>query len=162
MKLTAEQARQLFTYDKDEGVLRWGVVRRKGGAIGDIAGSMTNGARQVEVDGQTYLAHRVVWLYVTGEWPTQLVDHRNRNRADNRWSNLRDVSRVVNGQNRGTESSLSTSGLIGASFCAWNKKWRSQITVDGKKVHLGYFNDAHAAHEMYVWYKRFFHEGCEI
>jgi hypothetical protein len=162
MELTAELARKLFTYDPEEGVLRWAVVRRRGGSIGDVAGSMTNGARQVEVNGRAYLVHRVIWLMMTGRWPKQLIDHRNRNRSDNRWCNLRDVSRTVNAENIGGANRNNQSGLLGASFCRWNGRWRSQITINGKKVHLGYFDTAEEAHDKHVWFKRWFHEGCEI
>ena len=162
MKLNAEIARQVFTYDPAEGVLRWAVARRKGGAIGDIAGSLTNGTRQLEYDGKSYLAHRVIWLYVTGQWPARLIDHINGDRQDNRWSNLRDVSRVVNAQNIRSANSNNNSQLLGASYCLWNQRWRSQITIYGTKWHLGYFDTAEAAHEQHLWYKRWFHEGCEI
>lgn len=37
---------------------------------------------------------------MTGDWPTQEVDHINRNKTDNRWYNLRDVPRSVNQKNR--------------------------------------------------------------
>lgn len=162
MTLTAEVARKTFIYDPEEGVLRWATGRRGGVRAGDVAGSLTNGARQFEFNGRSYLAHRVVWLMMTGEWPKQLVDHKNGIRDDNRWVNLRDVSRTVNNQNLKGANDNNKSGLLGASYASHNGRWRSQITIDGEKWHLGYFDTAEEAHEQYLCYKRWWHDGCEI
>ena len=55
---------------------------------------------RIRILGKAYQLHRVIWLYQTGEWPKEQVDHINHNRADNRWFNLREASNQENGKNR--------------------------------------------------------------
>jgi hypothetical protein len=114
----------------------------------------------IEIDGRSYLAHRVAWLHAKGSWPNGVVDHINGDCADNRLTNLRDVSRFVNMQNRRRASSNSKSGLLGA--CPSGGKFRSTITVAGKTVNLGDYDTAEAAHLAYISAKRDMHQGCTI
>lgn len=48
----------------------------------------------------SFLAHRLVWLYMTGKWPENQIDHDNGDATDNRWVNLDDVTRSKNGMNQ--------------------------------------------------------------
>ncbi|MFW4291481.1 HNH endonuclease [Salmonella enterica subsp. enterica serovar Paratyphi C] len=43
---------------------------------------------RIYINKKWYLAHRLAWLYVTGKWPINVIDHINRNKADNRFINL--------------------------------------------------------------------------
>ena len=81
-----------------------------------------------------------------------LVDHKNRDTSDNRIENLRLATYSQNARNR-KRSALSTTGLKGAA--RFNsprnlKRFRSTITIDGKRIHLGQFDTAEEAHEAYV------------
>lgn len=87
-----------------------------------------------------YQLHRLAFLYMNGEMPKGEVDHINGNSLDNRWENLRIVSRQENSRNV-KKANRNTSGVVGVT---WNKaveRWQSQIGVDGKCVFLGYFSD---------------------
>ncbi len=69
--------------------------------IGDLAGySHSRGYRHIMVYGKEYKAHRLAFLYMEGSIPDE-VDHINRIRDDNSWSNLRPADRVLNTQNVG-------------------------------------------------------------
>ncbi|MFM6981501.1 MAG: HNH endonuclease signature motif containing protein [Microbacteriaceae bacterium] len=159
MELNQAVVRDFFSYDPEEGVLRWR-KRRYGVTVGAVAGSMTNGARQLELGGRAYLAHRIIWLYMTGDWPKHMIDHINGVRDDNRWANLRDVSRVVNGQNMRKPPKSNKHGYFGVTPV--RGKWRATITINGKNWHIGYYDTPEEAQQQYIETKRLFHEGCTI
>ena len=56
-----------------------------------MAGSVhSTGYVRIGIDGRKYTSHRLAWLYVHGVWPSDQIDHINRNRSDNRIANLRE------------------------------------------------------------------------
>jgi hypothetical protein len=89
-KLAAERLRERLRYDGGTGVF----TRRVGSGharAGEIAGSVhSTGYVRIGIDGGKYTAHRLAWLYVHGVWPSDQIDHINRNRSDNRIANLRE------------------------------------------------------------------------
>ena len=99
--LTAEWLRAVLDYDPKTGLFHWRIDRggRKA-RIGALAGSFdATGYIQIMIDGKNYKAHRLAWLYVTGNWPIGDIDHLNGERANNRWSNLREATKSINQQN---------------------------------------------------------------
>jgi hypothetical protein len=97
-----------------------------------------------------YRAHRVAWAIHFGAWPALEIDHINGDRADNRISNLRDVSHAENMKNR-RKAKWNTSGHTGIDFHA--RRWRARCTVGGKTCHIGFFeelDDAIKAREMFL------------
>jgi hypothetical protein len=149
--LTAERLRELLSYDQATGDLTR-LVGRSGpkARAGDIAGRLDDsGYIRIYVDGVKYPAHRLIVLWMTGEFPPQEVDHINGDRADNRWSNLRLATRSENMRNKGTYKT-NTSGLRGVSFYKRTGKWKAQIQHEGKKIGLGYFASPDLAHTAYL------------
>lgn len=97
--LTKDKLDEVLSYDKATGDFYWKVALRYG-CIGKLAGTIKpNGYRSIRIGLKAYYAHRLVWLHETGEFPTQQIDHINRNKLDNRFINLRDVSSLLNNQN---------------------------------------------------------------
>jgi hypothetical protein len=100
--------------------------------------------------GKTFQAHRVVWLHLYGVWPVEQLDHIDRNRKNNAPSNLREASNIQNSRNRSTHRNNTT----GAAGIWWHKptaKWRASIRHEGKRIHLGLFEekaDAVAARKL--------------
>lgn len=160
------EAKKWLSYDCETGVFTWAVdtlmpnggIRRR---AGEVAGGVDEkGYVRVRVAGGRYKAHRLAVLFMTGEWPTGEVDHINHMPSDNRWANLRDVSRSTNQQNQIRATSNSATGIIGA-----HKKphgFVSQITVNGRNKYLGYFKAAKDANAAYVAAKRKLHDGCTL
>jgi hypothetical protein len=135
--ITATRLREILSYEPDTGVLAWRVSGRGRKPCG-VAGTPCRGYTHVKVDGGQYLAHRLAWLYMTGEWPPDQIDHVSGDRADNRWLNLRLADNSKNRANTG-RSVVNTSGLKGVSWDKARHKWRADIKVHGKSSNLGCF-----------------------
>jgi hypothetical protein len=160
--LTAERLRELLEYDPETGIFRWLVVQNNRMKIGQVGGTITDkGYRQIRVDGVKYRAHRLAWLYMTGEWPEHELDHINGIKDGNWWNNLRPSNRVLNLQNQRKARSCNKSGLLGVTTLK-NGKFQARITVYGKLIYLGLYTKAILAHNAYISAKRELHEACTI
>lgn len=156
--LTAARLRELFAYDPETGIFA-GLQNRSGRKmIGRVAGHlMSCGYWRMGIDGRKYLAHRMAWLYMTGEMPGFEVDHINGNRLDNRFANLRLADFFHNQQNRRGPQRNSTTGLLGVTKSG--NQWGAQITSKGRRIHLGRFKTADEAYGVYLKAKRELHPG---
>lgn len=144
-------------YDSDSGLMTWkqkhgigrDVIRWNAQFAGKQCGSVTNrGYMSITVAaGKQHFrisVHRLAWLIVYGELPKTQIDHINRNRSDNRISNLRLSDPSANMRNR-SKNKNNTSGVTGVSWNESRKIWESRVGACGKIKHLGYFknfNDA--------------------
>lgn len=152
--LTQDYLRSLLSYDAETGELIWrhrprDMFRDNDKRIcgtwnaryaGTVANSIgTGGYVRVNILGTRYLGHRVIWMMVHGEWPDE-IDHINGNRSDNRLCNIRNVSRQENLRNLAKRSDNS-SGHVGVHLNKKNGKWSAYVGIDGKQVHLGFFEN---------------------
>lgn len=152
--LTAERLREVLDYDGDTGVFtRIGSTKgkqKRADLIGASAGGVTGtGYIAIWVDGRQYLAHRLAVLFITGAWPEGGVDHRDTDKTNNRWGNLRACDQSQNSANSRLNS-RNTTGLKGVSRCAQTGLWRARIKKAGKDVTIGRFDSAEDAHEAYL------------
>jgi len=142
--LTQDRLKELFSYDPLTGVFinLQSSGKRK---AGNIAGSKHNaGYVKIFADGASYLAHRLAHLYMTGELPTEHMDHINHIRSDNRWENLRMVGQLENNRNkRAYRNSLS--GLPGVAWKSRDGCWHARAYDRNKQIHLGCFGDFFSA-----------------
>lgn len=136
--------RELFSYDKKTGLLTRRVKVSQRTKIGDVVGTEHgDGYLRVMVNGKHYYIHRIIYAMVTGEQP-DFVDHKDHNRSNNKWNNLRNVTHKNNLKNTEMYSS-NTSGYKGVTWRKRRCKWQSRIMVDGKSIHLGYFDSSFEA-----------------
>lgn len=158
--ITQNRLRELAYYCPETG--KFTHLHSKGRKkAGMSAGSLRrDGYVYVMFDGFRGMAHQFALLYVTGEWPTQEIDHMDGNKANNAFANLRQVSRRANTENKRTAKRTSTTGLLGV--VRHRDKFVAKIVHAGKRTHLGVFETPEAAHEAYVQAKRRLHHGCTI
>lgn len=158
MSVTAEELRALFRYDPMTGEF----TRLGGPYAGRVIGSKAvRGNWQIRVLGKTRAAHRLAWLYMTGDWPEHEIDHIDGNPVNNRWANLREATSAENKQNRHVARSNNSSGLIGGYLhgkaADGSPRWRARIQVGGKTKCLGLFKTPEAAQAAYLAAKRELH-----
>lgn len=148
MKLmTHDILRCLFDYDP-EGYLtvrvRYNVGLRVGKRVGCKKANTSIGYRTVTVLGQTYLNHRLIFLWHHGYLPEMDIDHINRVRTDDRIENLREVSRQCNSRNSCIKRN-STSSVNGICWDKNRNKWFAHIKLDYKQRQLGRYEDFYDA-----------------
>ena len=155
-ELTQERLKELLNYDSETGIFIW-LERRGSTPKGSRAGAAnTNGHIKIVVMGVAYLAHRLVWLYHSGMWPANEIDHVNGVRDDNRRCNLRECTHAENMQNRRTPSN-NKSGHIGVSWSSAAGKWAARIQSSGKTYNIGVFSSVEDAASAYREAKAIMH-----
>lgn len=151
---TYARLRELFMYDPETGNLIWRERERSDFAtkpaymsfrsrrMGKPAGCvMAEGYRTIVVDGQGWLAHKLVWLFVHQEWvryPEFEIDHINGVRSDNRIQNLRKVSKSMN-QRNGAMRRNNKSGVIGVNWVKSKRRWVARIWDGPNHRYLGQY-----------------------
>ena len=146
--LTQDYLKEILDYDPETGIFRW-KVSRQGIRIGAEAGNLRKeGYRRIAVNGKSYFAHRLVWLYIHGKFPDNCIDHINGIKDDNRIANLREATNQQNLFNRGKYKN-NTSGHKGVSFHKPANKFQAKIRINRKLKHLGYFDSKEEASAAY-------------
>ena len=161
-ELTTKELRKILNYDPMTGIFTWKVNAGRWGRI--KAGTKTIGSKcdkyghlGIRINGKHYLVHRLAWLYMTGKWPSDQIDHKNRISSDNRWSNLREADNSKNNQNKVKAQSNNKIGLLGVSIHRYG--FRARIFFNGNQKCLGVYKTPELAHKMYIEAKMKFHSG---
>ena len=140
MKLTQERLKGLLDYDPETGVFIWKVANANRIRVGDVAGTLNNrGYLYIGINKKRFLAHRLTFLYMEGYFPENQIDHIDRNKINNSWSNLREVSQTCNMRNKSIMKN-NKSGVIGINWNKESKKWMARIRTP-KTVYLGLFEN---------------------
>jgi hypothetical protein len=170
--ISADLARQLLDYDPDAGVLRWkprtpdmfGKSTRfsadtqcrqwNGRHAGTVAGSRTKkGYLHVQLNGEIYSGHHLMWLIHTGEHAPHEIDHRDGDTGNNKFFNFRPAGPGENAQNRKLNRN-NTSGITGVAWIEKSKKWK----VIFRRKYLGLFDTSEEAEAVYLSEKRRCHQ----
>lgn len=148
--LTAEYVRSLLDYDPDTGILTWKVRRGGRGKIGREAGCIytADGRRAIGIDGHIYQAYRLAWLIMTGDWPTEQIDHKYGDPGDNRWENIRAATHSQNLANQRIRKT-NKSGIKGVYRRKDCRRWTAFIHVNGQTRYLGLFKTKEEAAATY-------------
>jgi hypothetical protein len=141
----ADFLKSIITYDPITGIFTWKYrydvpknwnskhAFRVAGTI-----SKTTGYTVIQIGkGLHYNAARLAWLYMTGKWPTDQIDHKNLIRDDDRFENLREATNSQNNSNKRAQSN-NQCGHRGI-YLHNGKVWRARINHNGKQIELGCF-----------------------
>src|SRR6266849_5465532 len=140
--LTQERLKYLLLYEPDCGEWYWISSPSPSVRIGQEAGHRReDGYLRISVDGTLYYAGPLAWLYMTGEWPKEQIDHENQNRHDYRWSNLREATWGQNMANRSLPFN-NTTGYRGISL--FQGKWEVRVNT----IYFGRYDDLEEAIEV--------------
>lgn len=147
--MTADLARILWDYDTITGVLMWkGDAHRRHAKKGDVAGTIGfHGYRIVTFYGKKFKTSRLAFLIVTGDWPPVVAEHKNGNRADDRWENLRLATQSQNMCNKSTMSNNKL-GIKGVSQNRYGK-YLAFICFNRKRKSLGSYDTPEEAKSAY-------------
>lgn len=133
-ELTQARLKELLSYDADTGIFTWIKDNRRAGGVNG------RGYLLVRINTKLYPAHRLAWLYMTGSFPAGLLDHRDTDRLNNRWVNLRECTASQNQWNRSKKAS-SLTGVKGVTYRAN----RGTYIVNVNKKYHGSFKDLDSA-----------------
>lgn len=150
MTLTHDRVNELLQYNKESGILTWKVSPRYNIEVGDVAGTLhPNGYIYIKIKGKRYLAHRLIFLLLYGEFPPNSVDHINNVRSDNRRCNLRRVTIRENNQ-KNLKYKNNTSGVTGVGLDKRYNRWYARL--NGK--HIGNYKTKEEAIKGRLEYER--------
>ncbi len=147
LDFTAEQLKEILHYDPDTGIFTWVKSNSVKVKVGDRAGGEAKRGVVINAKmfGRPTLAHRLAWLYMTGEHPPKgkVVDHRDRNPFNNIFTNLRLCTQQQNTWNQGL-SPRNKTGVRGVHVLHTGRFHARLRTAEGLKI-LGNFRTLEAA-----------------
>ncbi len=138
-KLAHARLKELLHYDPKTGLFTWlDVSPNRYAKNGHRAGTVhPSGYLVISINCQRYYGSNLAWFYMTGHWPKAEIDHKNRNRGDDRFSNLREATAQQNGFNKVRQN---TSGVPNVTvFKDRTKKYKVTFWVGKRSMSYGYF-----------------------
>lgn len=150
-----DELMRALSYDPETGAFIWRArpdkpvnwsTRWAGKAAGTID---KDGYHVIIVNTFGFKAHRLAYLFMTGEWPPSDIDHIDGAPANNAWTNLRSATRTQNNGNCGPRSRVS-SGMKGVYRVKSTGRWMSRIRCGPVREYLGTFATKEAAQEAYA------------
>ena len=139
--LSAEYVRSILDYNPETGEIIWRIwknVRPEWNTryANKIAGKKEKDSRiRININRKLYLAHRIAWLIMTGEWPVHEIDHRDLTPDNNKWNNLRQANQSQNNCNH----PIRKDNVSGLKCVFWDKsrgKWVAQIKINKIRIKI--------------------------
>lgn len=106
--------------------------------------TVVKGYRYSSIDGVRYAAHRVIWKLETKKEPPVMLDHEDRRRGNNCFTNLRSASYSQNMSNT-SRRTLNSSGRQGVYWRSGRQRWYAYLTKNRVQIWLGSFKKRSAA-----------------
>jgi hypothetical protein len=149
VSLTQERLKQQMHYDPETGEFTRRSSQYRPDRVGCKAGSLNQVHQRIyiAVGGKQYFAHRLAWLYMTGAWPADEIDHINGNGLDNSFANLRECDSSQNKANTRLNK-RSRTGLKGV--VPHGQRFRAFIQFRGERQYLGVFDTPQEANAAYA------------
>lgn len=133
-----------MNYDAGTGIFTWlitsgsAVSGKEAGYLANLSSRKECNYRVIGFGGKNYLAHRLAFLFMTGEFPAHHIDHMNHDGSDNRWANLREVSSTDNNRNMHMRADNKL-GICGVK--KEGNRWVAVIGKNRKQITLGRFDN---------------------
>ena len=156
--LRLDELKHWLWYEPETGIFRWRYgTRNKTKKPWDVAGCKSNtGYVHITLKNKTYRAHRLAWMYMTGNEPDALIDHVNQDKTDNRWSNLRTANAKQNQWNTAIRID-NKSGIKGIHFCKTWERWIASVRVNGVRHHIGRYENLNEATSAVIEFRKKHH-----
>lgn len=148
-----EAANRLFAYDE-----KTGRITRKASCGGQRSGTRAgclrrDGYLDVGLCGHRVLCHRLGWMLKMQDEPPAEIDHINGCKSDNRFVNLRAITRQHNNQNRRKPYSNNKLGVMGVTLIR-SGRYLARIRMGGKAKHIGVYDTVDEASSAYLSARR--------
>lgn len=135
---TLDEAKEWLNYDPATGVFTW-LKRSRHTRVGWTAGVESRGYVILSLFACSVMAHRAAFFFMTGNWPALFVDHIDRDRSNNAWENLREVTNKQNHENMPLQKN-NKSGHAGVGWDSDRSKWYAHITHHQRMIHIGRYD----------------------
>lgn len=146
--ITIDELKRVLDYNPETGLFKWKINHGRRGLLWKPAGYLNSYGRPcIMIYSKEYRAAKLAWAIYYGEWPTSIIDHKDRNTTNTRIINLRQASAVQNSIN----SKLYVTNTSGYRGVCKTKQgtYKANIRINGKLKHLGVFQTALEASIVY-------------
>lgn len=156
--LTQSELKKIFHYNHENGLFTRIAKCGKYLPFSKVGSLSSYGYLRICINKKHYMAHRLAWLYVYGEFPSKFIDHIDNVRTNNCIKNLRIASKLQNAQNIKKSHKDNKCGLLGVYLHKKSGLYHSRIMINGKQISLGYFKSAVSANVAYIKAKKDLHK----
>ena len=148
--ITLDELHEILSYEPSTGLFRWTKWINGRPPIGTVAGFSTkNGYWAITLFQRRYYAHRLAWFYIHGTWPSNLLDHIDGNKLNNRLCNLREADVSQNSANS-KKRCTNTTGYKGVFLDKRDNVYYARTKHRGEYINFGWFKDPYEAHLAYI------------
>lgn len=149
--LTQARLKSVLDYDPETGVFTWlyrpqVCSRMRGKQAGSIIQGHACEYVVITVCLRKYRAHRLAFLWMTGEWPPELVDHIDKDGTNNQWSNLRLATHSQNAANMSTRNRTGFKGIMKTP----RDRFAARLWVKGEFISCGTYDTPEEANAAYM------------